>query len=62
MPRKNILLNLRVSEDFNDRLARASEVLDVPYSQIVREAVTEKLDALEKEHPEITRRRTKRAA
>jgi len=61
MSQKKILLNLRVSEEFNERLARASEVLDIPYSQIVREAVSEKLDVLEAEHPEIKRRK-KRAA
>lgn len=62
MSQKTKLLNLRVSDEFNDRLARAAEALDIPYSQIVREAVTEKLDQLETEHPEIKKRRAKRAA
>ena len=62
MDPKTKLLNLRVTDDFNDRLGRASNFLQIPYSQIVREAVAEKLDALEAQHPEIKKRRAKRAA
>jgi predicted DNA-binding protein len=51
MAQKEKLLNLRVSEDFNKRLNRAAEILDRPYSQIVREAVDEKLAQIAEQYP-----------
>jgi predicted DNA-binding protein len=53
MSQKDKLLNFRVSEEFSERLNKASEILDIPYSQIVREAVNEKLERLAKRHPEL---------
>jgi predicted transcriptional regulator len=65
MSQKTKLLNLRVSDEFNDRLSRIAEVLDIPYSQIIREAVTEKLDKLTQQHPALREKtpiKRKRAA
>ena len=51
--RKTVMLNLKVSEDFERKLKTSSAVLDVPYSQIIREAVSEKLDALAQTNPKL---------
>lgn len=60
MSQKEKLLNLRVSEDFFERLNKAATLLDIPYSQLVREAVNEKVQRLAKQHPEL--RETQQAA
>lgn len=43
---KDKLLNLRVSQSLIDDLQETAKRLDVPYSQIIRDAVREKLDEL----------------
>lgn len=53
MAQKEKMLNLRVTEDLIEQLNRASAVLDVPYAQLVREAVKEKLAELATKHPEL---------
>lgn len=55
MSKKTVMLNFKGSEGFRERLQKAAEVLDKPYSQIVREATSEKLDELATEHPELQR-------
>jgi predicted DNA-binding protein len=50
---KRRLMNLRVTDEFAARLNRAAEVIDRPVSQIVREAVNEKLEQLARKHPEL---------
>lgn len=46
-------LNLRTTEEFRERLNRAAKVLDKPASQIIREAIDEKLERLERRHPAL---------
>lgn len=50
---KDTLLNVRVKQETVDELNQISEVLDVPYSQIVREAIKEKIEKLQIEKPEL---------
>ena len=47
------LLNLRVTPDTIDRLNITSNTLDIPYSQIIREAINEKLEKLQSESPKL---------
>jgi predicted transcriptional regulator len=51
--RKAGRLQVRTNEALDRRLDKAREVTDRPVSQIVREAITEKLDRLAKRHPEL---------
>lgn len=51
MGNKDITLGVRISEDIRQELDLAAEALDVPTSQIVREAVREKLAVLKQTHP-----------
>jgi len=62
MSQKDKLLNFRVSEDFSERLNRAAQILHIPYSQIVREAVNEKLERLAEQHPELRQDTIEKAA
>ena len=50
---KTKLFNFRVSDEFARRLQQAARVVDQPASQIVREAVREKLEQLAQKHPEL---------
>lgn len=50
---KDKLLNIRVKDELIERLNEVSAHLDIPYSQIVREAIDEKLERLEREHPKL---------
>lgn len=50
---KDKLIQFRTSDDLRKRLAIASAITDVPKSQIVREAINEKLARLAKTHPEL---------
>jgi len=50
---KDEALYLRVDKPFFERLRRAADVADRSMSQIVREAVKEKLDVLARKHPEL---------
>lgn len=43
----------RADKGLVEKLARASEVLDRPASQIVREAVKKELEVLARKHPEL---------
>lgn len=52
-PRKSTLWNFKTSDELIERLKRASVVTDRPASQIVREAIREKLDQLAVEFPQI---------
>jgi len=53
MSKKDTRLYIRASGDHKERLNKASEILDTPASQIVREAIDEKLSKLAKRHPEL---------
>lgn len=44
--KKPLLLNLRITEDFYDELVKTAEFLDIPRSQLIREAVKEKIKAV----------------
>lgn len=47
------LLNVRVKPEMLSDLNRISDHLDVPYSQIVREAISEKVTELSANNPEL---------
>jgi predicted DNA-binding protein len=51
--KKENLWNFRIGDELLDRLYRASNATDRPASQIVREAIREKLDRLAAEFPQI---------
>ncbi len=53
MKKKAERIHIRAEEDLKAQLARAAEVAGAPVSQIIREAVTEKLAKLSRKHPEI---------
>lgn len=53
MPRKTVNLNLKVRPEFKEKLDAASDVLDVPYAQIVREATEEMLAKLAKKNRKL---------
>lgn len=48
-------LNVRTDKLTLAKLNKAAKVTDIPYAQIVREAVKEKLSALAEQHPEINK-------
>lgn len=50
---KDTLLNVRVKQETVVELNQISEVLDIPYSQIVREAIKEKIEKLKIENPSL---------
>lgn len=50
---KDTLLNVRVKQETVTELNKISEFLEVPYSQIVREAIKEKIDKLRIQHPNL---------
>lgn len=49
---KTNLVNFRTTEEQTERLQKVAKSLDIPYSQIVREAINEKLDRLENKEEE----------
>jgi len=53
MSKKDTRLYMRASSELRERLDKASEVLDTPASQIIREAIDEKLAKLAKRHPAL---------
>jgi predicted transcriptional regulator len=53
MREKDKRFNVRVDEPWIDRLQRAAGVLDRPASQIVRDAVNEKLERLGRRNPRL---------
>jgi predicted transcriptional regulator len=59
---KNQLITLRIRKDsrldrqLDQRMRKASEVLEKPVSQILREAIKAELDRLARKHPELRRR------
>lgn len=50
---KDTLLNVRVKQETVIELNQISEVLEIPYSQIVREAIKEKLEKMRIENPAL---------
>ena len=50
---KNEMIKVRVEQRDKEILAIFSETLDVPISQIVREAIREKISELQEQNPEI---------
>lgn len=50
---KSKMLFIRSDRDLEQRLKRAARILDRPMSQIIREAMKEKLDQLAEIHPEL---------
>lgn len=50
---KDTLLNVRVKQETVTDLNKISEHLDIPYSQIVREAIKEKVEKLTVEYPQL---------
>jgi predicted transcriptional regulator len=59
---KPIIWNLRASPGFIARLNKTAEVLDVPASQIVREAVAERIEKVAKNNPRLAAALRKLAA
>ena len=53
MTPKDTLINFRAPEELSERLKRASEILDRPYAEIIREAINEKLAKLAAKHPQL---------
>lgn len=53
MSRKTVNLNLKVRPEFKEKLDTASDILDVPYAQIVREATEERLTKLAKKNSKL---------
>jgi predicted transcriptional regulator len=45
--------NMKVTDEFYDRLQRVADITDRPASQLVREAVNEKLARLAEQDPKI---------
>ena len=51
--KNKILLNIRVKPELVDDLNKISSHLEIPYSQIVREAINEKVVRLIVDNPEL---------
>ena len=51
--KNNVLLNVRVKQETIENLNKISDVLEIPYSQFVREAISEKMEKLKAKNPEI---------
>lgn len=56
MSKKTTSVNVRLREGERQELDDIAEVLDVPTSQIVREAVREQVAKLKKRHPKLKNR------
>jgi predicted transcriptional regulator len=52
-PTKDRVIFVRADADLTERLEKAAELLDRPGSQLVREAVNEKLNKLARRFPEL---------
>ena len=55
MKRKSKMLNIRISKTLKSELFRVAEALDVPASQIIREAVRQKILKMRAGRPVIER-------
>lgn len=55
-PMRKQSLRANVNEDEKKELEKVSEILDVPEAQIIREAVREKLEKLNRTHPKLKNR------
>jgi hypothetical protein len=53
MRKKTKRFNMKASEDFLGKLQKISETLDKPASEVVREAVNEKIEALAEANPKV---------
>lgn len=53
MEAKDTMWNMKATPGFIKRLNKTAEVLDRPASQIVREAVAEKIEELAKSNPAL---------
>jgi predicted DNA-binding protein len=53
MAKPKKMWNLKATEEFISRLQKTAEVLDRPASQLVREAVNEKIEALSQTNPKV---------
>ena len=53
MKLKDTKINIRVSRELAERLSKASQVTERPASQIAREAVSEKLNQLAEQFPQL---------
>ncbi len=53
MQPKESAMTFKASPEFLDRLRAASDVLDIPASQIARDAINEKLEKLSKKNPRL---------
>jgi hypothetical protein len=53
MAQKTVPLNMKADRLWKARLDKTAEVLDVPYSQLVRESVTEKIEKLAKRNKKL---------
>jgi hypothetical protein len=53
MAPKEVMWNFKASSEFLERLRTASDVLDVPASQIAREAISARIDKLSKRNPRL---------
>lgn len=47
------LMNIRINEDALKKLTAVAGVLEIPYSQLVREAIREKTDRILRENPSV---------
>jgi hypothetical protein len=48
---KNILINFRLNETEAKEIREISKLIDIPYSQLAREALREKISELKQTHP-----------
>lgn len=51
--KKEHLINFRCAEDEAKEFMQISKAIDVPFSQLAREAIREKIAALKKTHPRL---------
>lgn len=50
---KNEVLRVRLEQEDKENLTEFSTTLDIPVSQIVREAIREKIAVLRRTHPQL---------
>jgi predicted DNA-binding protein len=55
MRKKDKTLQIRASSEQMARLEKASEILDIPASEIVRKAIDERLSRLARRYPELAK-------
>lgn len=56
IPNKDTRLHIRTSTEQLQRLMRASELLEMPTSELVRRLIDEKLKQLARRYPELEKR------